>query len=106
MPIASVRDLKRNDIHTTYIINRIYCGLSPRIAGSPRYLCFWHQFTSFPQVKIHKLYDINSLLGNPTSRFSRDRGRARVGIPLRDPPAICDGVPHRAHSIGIEIMMR
>ena len=60
----------------------------------------------FRRSKLTNSYDSNSLLGIPTSRLSRDRGRARVGIPLRDPPVIGDNVPHRAHSIGLEILMR
>ena len=67
---------------------------------------FLHRITSILQVKLTISYDGNSLLGIPTSRLSRDRGRARVGIPLRDAPAIGDSLPHRAHTIGIAILMR
>ena len=60
----------------------------------------------FPRSKLANSYDINSLLGIPTGRLSRDRDRARVGRPLRDAAAIGDSLPHRAHSIGLEILMR
>ena len=56
--------------------------------------------------KLQISYDICDLLGILTSRLEWPEARISVGASLRHPLAIGDSLPHRAQSIGLEILIR
>ena len=59
-----------------------------------------------PRSKLPNAYEISDLLGILTSRLEWPEARISVGTPLRYPLAIGDSLPHRAQSIGLEILIR
>ena len=56
--------------------------------------------------KLPSSYDISDLLGILTSRREWLEAPISVGMPLPHTVAIGDSLPHRAQSIGLEILIR
>ena len=59
-----------------------------------------------PRSKSPNFHDISDLFGILTSRLEWPEASISVGTPLQHPLAVGDRLPHRAQSIGLEILIR